>query len=205
MRRPWHLIVVMAALLAAAAMLHAASPAPAQTSPSVAGQLLVASPSIGDPRFARTVIMMARHDQNGAFGIVINRLFGESSLERLMQMLGEKDTVADGSIRLYAGGPVQPETGFVVHGADYRASGTMTINDRLAITATREILLAIAKGKGPQQSLVAFGYAGWGAGQLDGEFKRGDWVTAPAEPKLVFEQDRDKLWDVAYAQRVQDL
>jgi putative transcriptional regulator len=165
----------------------------------------VAAPAIGDPRFARTVIVMARHDRDGAFGIVINRLFGESSLASLMQMLGEKDTAASGNIRLFAGGPVQPETGFVVHGADYHVPSTMAITDRLAVTASREILLDIAHGKGPQQSLLAFGYAGWGAGQLEGELKRGDWVIAPAEPRLIFEEDREKVWDAAYAQRVQDL
>jgi putative transcriptional regulator len=198
--------VILAAAVAAAATLSVGGHSTAQTSTSVAGQLLVASPAIGDPRFARTVIVMARHDHDGAFGIVINRLFGESSLANLMQKLGEKETVAvDGTIRLFAGGPVQPEIGFVVHGADFRVNGTMAINEHLAVTASREILLAIAQGKGPQQSLLAFGYAGWGAGQLEGELKRRDWVIASAEPKLVFEENREKLWDMAYAQRVQDL
>jgi putative transcriptional regulator len=186
-------------------MVHVASRAAAEPSTSVAGQSLVASPAIGDPRFARTVIVMVRHDREGAFGIVINRLFGESSLENLMQMLGEKDAAATGNIRLFAGGPVQPEMGFIIHGANYHVPGTLAITDRLAVTASREILLDIARGKGPQQSLLAFGYAGWGAGQLDGELKRGDWVVAPAEPKLIFEEDREKLWDAAYSQRVQDL
>jgi putative transcriptional regulator len=136
---------------------------------------------------------------------VINRPVAESSLAKLMEMLGEKDVAASGTIRLFAGGPVQPELGFVVHGADYQGPSTVAINARLAITASREILLDIARGKGPQQTLIAFGYAGWGPGQLDGELKRGDWVVAPAEPKLVLEDDRDKVWDAAYAQRQQDL
>src|SRR5262245_9619059 len=189
----------------AGVVLHAPPPATAQTSGSLAGQLLVASPSIGDPRFARTVIVMAKHDKDGAFGIVINRPVGESPLATLMEMLGEKDVAAAGKIRLFAGGPVQPELGFVVHGADYQRPGTMAINTRLALTASREILLDIARGQGPQQTLIAFGYAGWGPGQLDGELARRDWVVAPAEPKLVLEEDRDKVWDAAYAQRQQDL
>ena len=195
----------LAAIALASALLHGVPSAAAQTSGSLAGQLLVASPSIGDPRFARTVIVMARHDKDGAFGIIVNRLVGESSLATLMEMLGEKDVAVTGRIRLFAGGPVQPELGFVVHGADYHRPGTMAINARLAVTASREILLDIARGQGPQQALIAFGYAGWGPGQLDGELARRDWVVAPAEPKLVLEEDRDKVWDAAYAQRQQDL
>jgi len=200
-----HLVAIVAALLAAAVMLHPAPPTAAQSAGSLAGQLLVASPSIGDPRFARTVIVMARHDKDGAFGIVINRLVREISLATLLELLGEKDTAAAGTIRLFAGGPVQPELGFVVHGGDYRAPGTIDITGRLALSANREVLLDIARGKGPEHALAAFGYSGWGPGQLEGELKRGDWVVAPAEPKLVLEHDREQVWDAAYAQRTQDL
>jgi len=192
-------------MAAVALLMWPATRSVAQIRGSLAGQLLVAAPSIGDPRFARTVIVMARHDKDSAFGIVINRPVGESSLAAVLQLLGEKDVAAAGSIRLFAGGPVQPELGFVVHREDYQAAGTMAINARLAITASRDILLDIARGKGPQQRLVAFGYAGWGLGQLDGELKRGDWAVAPAEPDLVFDADRDKVWDIAFALRVQDL
>jgi len=198
-------ISFVAAMLATAALLHVAPRTAAQTAGSVAGQLLVASPSIGDPRFARTVIVMVRHDQDGAFGIVINRLVREAPLATVLELLGEKDVAGVGTVRLFAGGPVQPELGFVVHGADYHGPGTMEINARLAVTASREVLLDIARGKGPQHPLVAFGYSGWGPGQLEGELKRRDWAIAPAEPKLVLEADRDQVWDAAYAQRTQDL
>ena len=200
-----HLVAIVAAVLTAAVMVHPAPPTAAQSSGTLAGQLLVASPSMGDPRFARTVVVMARHDKDGAFGIVINRLVRETSLAALLELLGEKEAAAAGSIRLFAGGPVQPELGFVVHGGDYRLPGSIDITGRLALTANREILLDIARGKGPQHALVAFGYSGWGPGQLEGELKRGDWVLAPAEPKLVLEQDRDQVWDAAYALRTQDL
>ena len=102
-------------------------------------------------------------------------------------------------------GPVQPEIGFVIHSGDYQGPGTIEINARLAVTANREILRDIGHGKGPAQSLIAFGYAGWAGGQLEGELARRDWVIAPGESKLIFDEDRDKVWDIAYSQRTQDL
>ena len=120
-------------------------------------------------------------------------------------MLGEKDAAVAGKVRIFAGGPVQPELGFVIHGTDYRGPGTVEITARLAMTSSREILRDIGSGKGPMQSLIAFGYAGWAPGQLEGELKRRDWSLAPGEPKLIFDEDRDKVWDSAYAQRTQDL
>ncbi|HZN29219.1 MAG TPA: YqgE/AlgH family protein [Xanthobacteraceae bacterium] len=207
MSSPWHKhpIPALAATLALALLLAAPPPTAAQAPASLAGQLLVASPSMGDPRFERTVILMIRHDKDGAFGIVVNRPAGERPLAELIQMLGEKDAAVAGQVRIFAGGPVQPELGFVIHGTDYRGPGTMEITARLAMTSSREILRDIGGGKGPKQSLIAFGYAGWAPGQLEGELKRRDWSIAPGEPKLIFDEDRDKVWDSAYAQRTQDL
>jgi putative transcriptional regulator len=158
---------------------------------------------MGDPRFERTVILMVRHDKDGAFGIVVNRPAGERPLAELV--LGERDAPVAGKVRIFAGGPVQPELGFVIHGTDYRGPGTVEITARLAMTSSREILRDIGSGKGPMQSLIAFGYAGWAPGQLEGELNRRDWSLAPGEPKLIFDEDRDKVWDSAYAQRTQDL
>jgi putative transcriptional regulator len=207
MSLPWHKHSALAAALTPALLLLLAAPPPsgAQTPTSLAGQLLVASPSMGDPRFERTVILMVRHDKDGAFGIVINRPAGERPLAELLGMLGEKDATVAGKVRLFGGGPVQPELGFVIHSTDYRVSGTFEITTRLAMTSSREILRDIGSGKGPRQSLIAFGYAGWGSGQLEGELKRRDWSIAPADPKLIFDEERDKVWDSAYAQRTQDL
>ena len=207
MSSPWHKhpIPALAATLALALLLAAPPPTAAQAPVSLAGQLLVASPSMGDPRFERTVILMVRHDKDGAFGIVVNRPAGERPLAELIQMLGEKDAAVAGKVRIFAGGPVQPELGFVIHGTDYRGPGTVEITARLAMTSSREILRDIGSGKGPMQSLIAFGYAGWAPGQLEGELKRRDWSLAPGEPKLIFDEDRDKVWDSAYAQRTQDL
>lgn len=205
--RQQHPIPALAALLASALCLGAALPTPAQTPTptSLAGQLLVASPSMGDPRFARTVIVMVRHDKDGAFGIIVNRPIGERPLAGLLEMLGEKDTAVAGTVRIFVGGPVQPEMGFVVHSSDYHRPGTLDINARVAMTASREILRDIGHNNGPKQSLIAFGYAGWGPGQLEGELARRDWSIAPGEPKLIFDEDREKVWDAAFAQRMQNL
>jgi len=200
----WQARLVFAFAAIAPALLLAA-PAIAEPPASLAGQLLIATPSMGDPRFERTVILMVRHDKDGAFGIVINRPIAERPFAELLGMLGDKDAPVAGTVRIFAGGPVQPELGFVVHSADYRAPQTIAIDGRVAVTSSREILRDIGSGRGPAKSLFAFGYAGWAPGQLEGELKQQSWVIAPAEQKLVFDEDRDKVWDIAYAQRTQDL
>ncbi len=203
-------IAGLAALLAPAllsvALSVALSPsAGAQPQESLAGQLLVASPSMGDPRFARTVVLMVRHDSTGAFGIVINRPVTERPLAEVLAMLGEKDAAAATKVRIFAGGPVQPELGFVIHSSDYKGPGTVKIDAHVAMTSSREILHDIGAEKGPKKSLIAFGYSGWGAVQLERELALRDWVVAPAEEKTIFDEDREKVWDTAYSQRTQDL
>jgi putative transcriptional regulator len=189
------------ALLAMLVPAGAALPAKAQIPDhvSLAGQLLIASPTITDPRFARTVILMVQHDRNGALGIVVNMPVGERPVASLLEMLGESDTKVAGTVRIFAGGPVQPQMGFVVHSADYGRADTIAIDGRVAMTASREILRDIANDRGPKKRLIAFGYAGWGPGQLEGERLRGSWFTTPAESKLIFDEDRDKVWDLAYS------
>jgi putative transcriptional regulator len=197
------IILACAAPALAQAALEAPKDAPARA--TLAGQLLVATPAMGDPRFAHTVIFMARHDKNGAFGIVINKPVGERPLASLLETLGEKETGAEGDVRIFAGGPVQPEIGFVVHSADYRRAETIVVDSRVAVTSTREILRDIARKQGPQRSLIAFGYAGWGPGQLDGEMAQRAWFTAEEDVDLIFDMDRAKLWDEAMKRRTQDL
>jgi putative transcriptional regulator len=202
-----HPVSALAALLVSALCLGAVLPTAAQTTVpgSLAGQFLVASPTMGDPRFERTVILMVRHDKDGAFGIVVNRPIGERPLAAILQLLGDKEPTVPGTVRIFAGGPVQPEAGFVIHSPDYHGAGTLDINERAAISSSREILRDIGNGKGPGKSLIVFGYSGWGPGQLESELARRDWVIAPADPKLIFDADRDKVWESAYAQRTQDL
>lgn len=208
---PWLWIrrfgLLLAAIMVAPALLRAALPEPAETPsrPSLAGQLLVASPSISDPRFYQAVILMVRHDQRGALGIAVNRPMEERSLAALLEATGEKDASVTGSVRVFAGGPVQPELGFVLHSTDYRRPETMEIDGRVAMTNSREILHDIANHQGPAKTLIAFGYSGWGAGQLEGELDQGFWFTIPEDPALVFDRDRDKVWDDAMKRRTQDL
>ncbi|MGA2127297.1 MAG: YqgE/AlgH family protein [Xanthobacteraceae bacterium] len=172
---------------------------------SLAGQLLIAAPSMADPRFDHTVILMVRHDPRGALGIIVNRPVAERSLASLLQALGDTDASVAGSVRIFAGGPVQPDIGFVIHSADYHRPDTVDIDSRLAMTSSREILHDIANRQGPDRSLVAFGYAGWAGGQLEGEMSLRAWFTAPANPTLIFEEDRDKVWDEAMKRRTRDL
>jgi putative transcriptional regulator len=198
-------ISTIAAMLAAAALIATTLAAQTPERASLAGQLLIASPTIGDPRFDRTVVLMVEHTRNGALGIVINLPLEERPLAGLLEMLGEKNPAVAGKVRIFAGGPVQPTVGFVVHSAEYRRPGTVDIDGRVAMTSSREILLDIGNDRGPRKSLVAFGYAGWAPGQLEGELRRRAWYTAPADPQLVFDEDRGKVWDVAFARRTQDL
>jgi putative transcriptional regulator len=193
-----------AALLVVAMLVGAAAPDPSDPG-SLAGQLLIAAPTMSDPRFAHTVILMVRHDQTGAFGIVINRPVGERSIAVLLEAAGDIHPDVEGSVRVFAGGPVQTELGFVVHSADYHRGETVDVDGRVAMTASREILRDIGHNQGPAKSLFAFGYAGWGPGQLEGEMARHNWFTAPEEPKLIFDDDRDNLWEETMARRTREL
>jgi putative transcriptional regulator len=172
---------------------------------SLAGQVLIAVPSMADPRFDHAVILMVRHDSHGALGIIVNRPVAERSLTSLLRALGDTDTTVAGSVRIFAGGPVEPDIGFVIHSADYHRPDTVDIDGRLAMTSSREILRDIAAKQGPDKSLVAFGYAGWAAGQLEGELTLRAWFTASGDSRLIFDEDRDKVWDEAMKRRTQDL
>ena len=166
---------------------------------SLSGQLLVASSKIGDPRFAGTVIYMVDHDASGAFGLVINRAIGSGPLNTLLKGFGIGGDEIAGTIRLHYGGPVEPSRGFVLHSSDYKSDATTEVDNEVSITTELDILKAIGKGNGPRHSLFALGYAGWSAGQLERELMRQDWLTAPADSKLIFDADLDSKWDRASA------
>jgi putative transcriptional regulator len=189
------------------ATLYAALPTPAEAPEQqfLTGQLLIASPTMGDPRFLQTVILMVRHDRNGALGIIINRPIGDRPLARLLEALGENDPGVAGTVRIFAGGPVQPDIGFVLHSTDYHRSDTLDIDGHVAMTSSREILRDIGNQRGPNKSLIAFGYSGWAPGQLEGELAHGFWYTTPQDANLVFDDDRDDVWDHAMKRRTQDL
>jgi putative transcriptional regulator len=200
-------ICALVAFLVPATLFAAPSnPTDAPAATSLKGQLLIATPSMRDPRFDHAVILIIRHDREGALGIVINRPLGEKPLAELLTVFGLKDApAATGTVRIFLGGPVQPEVSLVVHSPDYHSAVTLDVNGRFGMTASREVLRDLADKAGPMKSLVAFGYAGWGAGQLEGELAHNVWYTAPADAALVFDDDRDKVWEHATARRTQDL
>jgi putative transcriptional regulator len=199
----WRLMFALPLLAFCVACLASDRAPAAETAPaSLVGQFLIATPAMRDTRFDRAVILMLRHDKDGAFGIVINRAVGERPMSDL---LGPDDTGATAKVQVFVGGPVQPNIGFVVHSTDYHRAGTLDVDGRVAMTASREVLRDIADKKGPAKALIAFGYAGWAPGQLEGELARNVWYTAPEDPALVFDDDRDKVWEHATARRTQDL
>jgi len=174
-----------------------------------AGQLLIASAAMQDPRFHHSVILLLQHDASGAFGLVINRVIAEKPIAALLtDSKGGSDAAdrkLDRTIPVFLGGPVQPERGFIVHSAEYGRPETLRVDEAFAMTASREILRDIGHQQGPKKYLFAVGYAGWGAGQLESEIARRDWFIAPADPELVFDAERDEVWERALARRTRDL
>jgi putative transcriptional regulator len=167
----------------------------------LAGQFLVAAEEMGDPRFARTVILMIRDDATGAMGLVVNRPVGEVPIARLLEGIGLDVTGVRGEVRLHYGGPVEPQQGLTLHSPEYTIDGTSRVTGDIAVTGNPEILRAIGTGRGPKRYLVALGYAGWAPGQLEGEMKAGAWIAVPADAALTFDADSEKKWERAMARR----
>ena len=168
---------------------------------SIAGQFLVASESMRDPRFRETVIYMVEHSQNGALGLVVNRPLGPVPLSALLDHPGRDAEQAQGEIPMYQGGPVEPSRGFFLHSAEVMDESSEEISPGVAISGSTKMLRLIERGEGPKHSLFALGYAGWGPGQLEGELARADWFVTPAEPKAVFAKDPAQTWRRAVQQR----
>ena len=167
---------------------------------SLTGQLLIAMPQMLDPRFARSVVYVCAHSEDeGAMGLVVNKLFQSLTMEELFSHL-ELGPMPLGRRRpVHFGGPVEPGRGFVLHSDDYRENATLVVGDGFAVTATLEILRAIGRGEGPQRSLLALGYAGWSPGQLDAEMQANGWLSVPADSDLVFDDDFESKWQRALA------
>ncbi len=199
---PWR--PIGSVLLLVAGAIGSGAPYAQQAPPVVdglAGQLLVATPEMRDPRFAETVIFMIKHDQSGAMGLVLNRPLGEVPVANLLEEFGIEGEAVGGDIRLHYGGPVEVGRGMVLHSSDYVGEGTVIVNDTVAFTAEREIVRAIAAGAGPRLSLITFGYAGWSPGQLEAEIANGGWITVPADEALVFGDDHEGKWRRAIARQ----
>ena len=165
----------------------------------LAGQLLVAMPQMLDERFAKTVIYMCAHSEDGAMGLVVNKVMENIDFPDLLDQLGLSAPPTGEDIRVHFGGPVESGRGFVLHSADYVQDTTMVIDEAIAMTATTDILRDIAEGDGPRNSLLALGYAGWGPGQLDTEIQANGWLSVPADDELVFNSDPKSVWQGALA------
>ena len=162
-------------------------------------QFLIAMPGLLDPNFFHSVAYLCEHNQNGAMAIIINQpvdlSVGELMDQMSLQPVGEQlDTTP-----VYRGGPVDVERGFVLHQSVGNWDSSLPINDKIALTTSKDIIAAMAEGRGPEQSLVALGYAGWGAGQLEEEIRANAWLNGPADSKILFETPVEERWESAAA------
>ncbi len=160
----------------------------------LSGQILVAMPTLTDPNFSQTVILVCAHSADGAMGIILNRTLERPSFKGLLQQLDISPVPPQREIRLCAGGPVENARGFVVHTADWMVEGTLRVDDGLGLTTSLDILKAVAQGDGPRECLLALGYAGWGPGQLEAEFGQNSWLSVSADEALVFKGDNETRW-----------
>ena len=165
----------------------------------LSNHLLVALPSLHDPHFARSVALVCQHDGDGAMGVVVNRASEYTLGEVLSQMGIGSDDQALCARPVLHGGPVHQERGFVLHDGEREWESSLRVGQHLYLTTSRDILEAMAEGKGPEHVVVALGCAGWGAGQLEDELKENDWLTAEADDAILFDADHDTKWARAVA------
>lgn len=162
------------------------------------GKLLLAMPGLSDPRFEHAVILICAHSEDGAMGLIINKLLPDLDFAKLLDQLDIPRAAPGRDIRVHFGGPVERGRGFVLHSADYPGSAsTQHLPCDMGMTATLDVLEDIAKGVGPARALLALGYSGWAAGQLESEILRNDWLTSDAKPALVFSEDTGAKWSLA--------
>jgi putative transcriptional regulator len=174
---------------------------PLGTSPYLAGRLLVAMPGIGDPRFERAVVFLCAHDAEHAMGLTVNRPIEGLTISRLLGRLGVKPPAKPLEDLVLMGGPVEPERGFVLHTDDYaNEPSSMAIGGGVALTATREVLEAMAEdAPHPRRAVMALGYAGWEQGQLEREIRENVWLTCEADEALLFDDDHAHKWSRSLA------
>jgi putative transcriptional regulator len=165
--------------------------------PYLTGSMLIAMPGIGDSRFDRSLIYVCAHTPEGAMGLIVNKLADNLTFPDLLEQLEIDKTPAGEDIRVHVGGPVEAGRGFVLHSSDYLRESSMQVDQGVALTATLDILRDIATGTGPDRSLLALGYAGWSAGQLDDEIQANGWLTVEADEDLIFGSHLEDKWEKA--------
>ena len=169
------------------------------------GQFLIAMPGMADANFARTVIYICAHSDDGAMGFVINRPQQLSFSDVLLHLdlIGEDEVIRlPGTTRdfpIRSGGPVESGRGFVLHSDDYLSESSIPVSDDICLTATLDIVRAISRGRGPQRGLMMLGYAGWGAGQIENEIGANGWLSCPAQEELIFDTNLDSKYERALA------
>jgi putative transcriptional regulator len=167
------------------------------TSFDLTNQFLIAMPSMVDPNFSQSVTYVCAHNEDGAMGIVINRPIQIDLGEVFEQMEIASTALAHVTQRVYQGGPVHQDRGFIIHSPADDWDSTIKVTDRLAVTTSRDILEAMSQGQGPQDTLVALGYAGWGAGQLEFEMGQNAWLSGPASTEIIFHTPAERRWERA--------
>jgi putative transcriptional regulator len=193
----WFLNIAMLCALSILPMAAEAS----EQSDDLTGQLLVATPEMRDPRFVETVIYIVKHGKEGTFGLVINRPLAKGPVEDLLKGFGIDHTEAKGEIIVHYGGPVSPRAGFVLHSDDVLVEESAKVANGIAMTSDPKLIEAMAQGKGPRQSLLIMGYAGWAPGQLEGELMAGSWFVVSGDKALIFGQDAERKWQRAMDKR----
>ena len=163
------------------------------------GQVLIAMPNMPDPKFEQAVLFLCAHSERGAMGLVLNKLVSNITFIDLLRQLRIRPQARSvPGVPVQFGGPVETERGFVLHSPEYSAGETIAkVGQNVGLTATVDVLKAIADGKGPKQAMVALGYAGWGAGQLETEIQRNGWLTCPADEYLLFGNNLTYKWEHA--------
>tara|TARA_S200000501_G_scaffold152764_1_gene143985 strand:- start:6 stop:620 length:615 start_codon:yes stop_codon:yes gene_type:complete len=165
----------------------------------LAGKLIIAMPTMSDPRFKRSVVCICAHNEDGAIGIIINKIIESLSFSKIIKQLKLKKNMTKNDYKdhIYFGGPVETERGFILHSSDYSSENSTSINSEISMTASTEILQALIDGNGPNKSIVALGYAGWGPGQLDTEIQSNAWLSVESDLELVFSAKTAEKWDMA--------
>ncbi len=162
------------------------------------GRMLIATPAIGDPRFERSVIFVCAHTDEHAMGIIVNKALGALRLPELLDQLGVTMTAEPPDRPVLNGGPVDRDRGFVLHTDDYHMDdATVDVSPGVGLTATKDVLEAIAGANPPREAILALGYAGWGAGQLETEIQSNAWLICESDPELLFGTDLDEKWTAA--------
>ncbi|MEI9993167.1 MAG: YqgE/AlgH family protein [Rhizomicrobium sp.] len=163
------------------------------------GKLLIAMPSLADGPFERSVIFMCQHSQSGAMGLIVNKPIAQVTFRDLMQKMDIEVTPKTSERPVLFGGPVETDRGYVLHAAEPTTrSSTLPVTPQIALTPTVDMLRAIAEGRGPEQWLLALGYAGWGPGQIESEIAANGWIHCDADSDLVFEAEMDEKWRLAF-------